>query len=161
MSTTGENTGENTALTGQISDIILAGSLPEPLGSPPHPLPSPVSLINIRPKQGGWVSRGFVGLEGSEIDFCWVSPWFGRVWIWRKIVFCWVSPWFGHFLDWFVNAFLWFFWLVWRMVWRAIFAGCLVVLAGLASGLGVFFRPPLFFLCRAHIYIYIHSLIRK
>ena len=110
MSTTGENTGENTALTGQISDIILAGALPEPLGSPP-PLPSPVSLINIKPKQGGWVSRGFVGLEGSEIDFCWVSPWF------------------GHFLDWFLNAFLWFFWLVWRMVWRAIFAGCLVTRA--------------------------------
>ena len=151
-------TGENTVLTGQISDIILAGSLPDPLESPP-PLPSPVSLINIRPKQGGWVSRGFVGLEGSEIDFCWVSPWFGRVWIWRKIGFCWVSPWFGHFLDWFVNAFLWFLGLVWRMVWRAIFAGCLVVLAGLASGLGVFFRPPLFFLCRAHIYI--HILIRK
>ena len=102
-------TGENTALTGQISDIILAGSLPEPLESPSPLLPSPVSLINIRPKQGGWVSRGFVGLEGSEIDFCWVSPWFGRVWIWRKIGFCWVSPWFGHFLDWFVNAFLWVF----------------------------------------------------
>ena len=30
-------TGENTALTGQISDIILAGSLPEPLGSTPPP----------------------------------------------------------------------------------------------------------------------------
>ena len=40
-------TGENTALTGQISDIILAGALPEPLGSPPPPPGPALSLLLI------------------------------------------------------------------------------------------------------------------
>ena len=81
------------------------------------------------------MSRGFVGLEGSEIDFCWVSRGLGGSGFGVKSVFAGCLDGLATFLDWFVNAFLWFFCLVWRVVWRAVSAGGLVVLAGLASGL--------------------------
>ena len=81
------------------------------------------------------MSRGFVGLEGSEIDFCWVSRGLGGSGFGVKSVFAGCLDGLATFLDWFVNAFLCFFCLVWRVVWRAVSAGGLVVLAGLASGL--------------------------
>ena len=82
------------------------------------------------------MSRGFVGLEGSGIDFCWVSRGLGRSGFGVKSVFAGCLDGLATFLDWFVNAFLLFFSLVWRVVWRAVSAGCLVVLVGLAAGLG-------------------------
>ena len=81
------------------------------------------------------MSRGFVGLEGSEIDFCWASRGLGRFGFGVKSVFAGCLDGLATFLDWFVNALLLFCSLVWRVVWRAVSAGGLVVLAGLASGL--------------------------
>ena len=101
------------------------------------------------------MSRGFVGLEGSEIDFCWVSRGLGGSGFGVKSVFAGCLDGLATFLDWFVNVFfivffvwfgVWFgglfllgvswFWLVWHLVWCSFVAGCLVVLAGLAAGLG-------------------------
>ena len=61
--------------------------------------------------------------------------------------FCWGSRGFGWFGTWLGVIFLvgvsWFL-LVWLMLWRAVFAGCLVVLAGLHLSLtGPSLRPVL------------------
>ena len=80
------------------------------------------------------MSRGFVGLEGSEIDFCWVSRGLGGSGFGVKSVFAGCLDGLATFWTGLSVPFLWLF-LVWRVVWRAVFAGCLVVLAGLASGL--------------------------
>ena len=63
------------------------------------------------------MSRGFVGLEGSEIDFCWVSRGLGRSGFGVKSVFAGCLDGLATFVDWFVNVFL------------------MVVLFGLACGL--------------------------
>ena len=51
------------------------------------------------------MSRGFVGLEGSEIDFCWVSRGLGGSGFGVKSVFAGCLDGLATFLDWFVNAF--------------------------------------------------------
>ena len=52
------------------------------------------------------MSRGFVGLEGSEIDFCWVSRGLGGSGFGVKSVFAGCLDGLATFVDWFVNAFL-------------------------------------------------------